>query len=137
MPVSARVSIEIVRGSTRTPGAVQRMRDAIGQERVDPGPGGENLALPHPPRGGIAIARGGNVATQLASHLRKCAKARHVISVAAISLSFSAMPREAMIQEQKRSTVHGRLLRATDRPGSASTWKDAGWRQGVKNACEM
>ena len=46
MPVSARVSIEIARGSTGTPASVQRVRDAVGEQRVDAGPGGEDLARP-------------------------------------------------------------------------------------------
>ena len=65
------------------PDAVQRVRDAVGEQRVDPRPRGKNLALPHAPRGRIAVTRGGHIATQLSSDLRECAETRHGNSVAA------------------------------------------------------
>ena len=48
MPVSARVSIESRRGSSGTPALVQRVRDAVGQQRVDARPGREDLRRPTP-----------------------------------------------------------------------------------------
>ncbi len=58
------------------------MRDPVGQQRVDPRPGGKDLALSHPPRGGIAVTGGGNVAAKLFHNLPEGTEARHGNSVA-------------------------------------------------------
>ena len=62
---SARVSIESRRGSSGTPASLQRVRDAVGEQRVDAGPGGEDLRRRDAARGGIALARGEHVAAHL------------------------------------------------------------------------
>ncbi len=74
MPVSARVSIEIARGRSGTPASLQRVRDAVGEQRVDAGPGGEDLGRRDAARRRIAVARRQHVATQLLGH--PCERAR-------------------------------------------------------------
>src|SRR4029077_14349964 len=59
---------------------LQRMRSAMSQQRMNAGPGGEDLDSPHTTRRGIAVASGKDVATQLSRDLGKHAEARHVDS---------------------------------------------------------
>ena len=100
------------------------MRDAVGQERVDPRPGGKNLALPHAPGGGIAITRGGDVATKLFHDLPEGTEASHGNSVAPDRRT-SAVAEEAAVKKVR----HG--------PRNPSVDHRRTRRQGVKNACEM
>jgi hypothetical protein len=47
---------------------VQGVRHAVGEQRLDAGPGGEHLAGPHPLRGGIALASRVDIATDLSDN---------------------------------------------------------------------
>ena len=66
MPVTARVNIEMQPRQQRHAGlACRRVGDAVGEQRVDPRPGGEDLELGDAARGGIAVAGGAHVAANL------------------------------------------------------------------------
>ena len=87
---------------------VQRVGDAMGQQRVDARPGRQDLHRPHTTRRGIAVARGVHVATQLFRDLCEHAEAGHADSVA------------PSIRRLRRPSPQG---------GPEQ-------RQGAKNACE-
>ncbi len=64
-------------GSHRDTRLVDRVRDAVGQQRLDAGPAGEDLDRADPARGGIAIARGGYVRGDLVRDAPECAESQH------------------------------------------------------------
>jgi hypothetical protein len=78
IPVSVRVISEIRRARR-----VERVRDPVRQQRVDPRPRRDQLELPHVARRRIAHACRLQVATKLFREERKCAETEHANSVAA------------------------------------------------------
>ena len=95
IPVIARVSIDMSRGSTGTPAPAQRMRDTVGQQRVDAGPGGEDLRGADPAGGRIAVPCRQDVAPHLFADSRQRVKPTHADSVAAISSRAEGLARRA------------------------------------------
>ena len=65
------------RGATGTPALVERVRDAVREQRVHAGPGGEDLERRDAARGGIALVGGGDVAAQLAGDAAQGAEPEH------------------------------------------------------------
>ena len=56
---------------------MERVRDPVGQERMDAGPGREDLERTHVARGGIAASRGRDVAPHLAHDAVEPPEAEH------------------------------------------------------------
>ena len=77
IPVSAREKYAIARGSDRHARAVQRVGDAVREQRVHARPGGEDLGGRDARGRGVALARRGDVAPQLAGDRGGCAQAEH------------------------------------------------------------
>ena len=82
MPVSARVNVEIVRGSSGTPPPAARARRGEASSAWMPGQVVRISHLPDAARSGIAVAGGGDVAAQLSRDLCEHAEAGHGESVA-------------------------------------------------------
>ena len=67
----------IVRGASGTPGLVESVRDAVGEQRLHPGPAGEDLDRADTARRRVAVARGGDVGADLADDAPQCAEPEH------------------------------------------------------------
>ena len=61
----------------RHAGLVERVRDAVGQQRLHAAVGEEDLDPADAARGGIAFLRGRQVLPQFAGDPRECAQAEH------------------------------------------------------------
>ena len=57
---------------------MQRVRDAVREQRLDARPGREHLGRADAERRGVALARGGDVAADLARDARQRARARAI-----------------------------------------------------------
>ena len=77
MPVIARASPAITRGSSGTPAGVQRVGHPVGEQRMDAGPAEQDLRRPHVARRRIAALGGADVGADLGRGAADEAKARH------------------------------------------------------------
>ena len=57
-----------MRGAIGTPASLQRVGDAMGEQRLHTGPAGEDLEGGDAARGGVAIARRADVGAHLGDH---------------------------------------------------------------------
>ena len=76
-PVIDRATPAINRGSNGTPGLLQRVGEAVGEQRVDARPRDEDLERPDVASGRVAAACGGDVAADLGGSPRDQRKAEH------------------------------------------------------------
>ena len=77
IPVTARLANEIVARRQRHAGLVERVRDPVREQRLDPGPAREDLDRADAARRRVAIARRGDVAADLLHDPAQCAEAEH------------------------------------------------------------
>ena len=77
IPVTARLAKAIVRGSQRHAGVVERVRDPVGEQRLDSGPAREDLDRADAARRRIAIAGRGDVAADLVHDAAQCPEPEH------------------------------------------------------------
>ena len=61
----------------RHAGLVERVRDAMGEQRLDARPAREDLDRADPARRGVAVARRGDVAADLLDDAPQCPQAEH------------------------------------------------------------
>ena len=64
-------------GSERHPGLVQRVGQAMGEDRLDPAPRGEDLERAGVAGRGVAVTCGGDVGAELLEHARQAVEAEH------------------------------------------------------------
>ena len=84
IPVMVRVQHRDQARQQRHAGGVHGVGDAVGEQRVDAGPGGDDLGGLDAARGRVALARGEDVTPDLACHPGERAEVGHARSVATI-----------------------------------------------------
>ena len=78
IPVTARLANAIVRGASGTPDLVEGVGDPVGEQRLHARPAGEDLDRADAARGGIAIARGGDVEPTSLHDAPQCSQPEHL-----------------------------------------------------------
>ena len=77
IPVTARLVKAIVARRQRHAGLVEGVRDPVGEQRLHPGPAGQDLDRADPARGRVAVARRGDVGADLLHDAAQCSEPEH------------------------------------------------------------